>query len=117
MEVIKVLGQASPDANDLTFLYTVGEDKGAVISMLNICNRDSNDATINISIYRPIEQEEQPANANYLEYAMLVYGNCSAQRLKGVTLAQGDTVAVWASSANVSFNIFGSEFYQTFEYV
>lgn len=112
MEVIRVLGTSSPSANNLTTLFTVGEDKGAVISVLNICNRDSYDATIRIAVYRT----ESPASADYLEYGMVVYGNCSAQRLKGVTLAQGDIVGIWASSEHISFNLFGSTFDQTFEY-
>jgi hypothetical protein len=109
MEVIKILGTSSPSANTFSLLYIVGEDKGAVISMLNICNIDSYDATIRIAIY----QTESPSNANYLEYGMLIYGNCSAQRLKGVTLAQGDKIGIWASSENITFNLFGSEFDQT----
>jgi hypothetical protein len=112
MEVIRVLGTSSPSANTFTALYTVGEDKGTVISMLNICNRDVYDATIRIAVYRG----ESPSNSNYLEYGMVVYGNCSAQRLKGVTLAQGDKVGIWASSEHISFNLFGSLFDQTFEY-
>ena len=112
MEVIRVLGTSSPSASNFTTLYTVGQDKGAVISMLNICNRDSYDATIRIAVYRT----ESPLNAEYLEYGMVVYGNCSAQRLKGVTLAQGDKIGIWASSEHISFNLFGSTFDQTFEY-
>ena len=112
MEVIRVLGTSSPSASTLSLLFTVGVDKAAVISMLNICNRDSYDATIRIAVYRT----ESPASADYLEYGMVVYGNCSAQRLKGVTLAQGDIVGIWASSEHISFNLFGSTFDQTFEY-
>jgi len=112
MEVIRVLGTSSPSASNFTTLYTVGQDKGAVISMLNICNRDSYDATIRIAVYRT----ESPSNSEYLEYGMVVYGNCSAQRLKGVTLAQGDKIGIWASSEHISFNLFGSTFDQTFEY-
>lgn len=112
MEVIRVLGTSSPSASTLSLLFTVGVDKGAVISMLNICNRDSYDATIRIAVYRT----ESPANSEYLEYGMVIYGNCSAQRLKGVTLAQGDKIGVWASSEHISFNLFGSTFDQSFEY-
>lgn len=113
MEVIRVLGTSSPSANTLSTLYTVGEDKGAVISVLNICNRDNYDATIRIAVHR----SESPANSNYLEYGMIVYGNCSSNRLKGITLAQGDKISIWASSEHISFNLFGSTFDQTFEYV
>ena len=113
MEVIKLLGAVSPDPNTLDVVYTVPADKGAVVSSMNICNRDSYDATIQIMIYRGAT----PDPKNYLEFNMLVYGNCSAQRMKGVTLAQGDKVGVYASSEHISFNLFGSEFDQSYEYL
>jgi hypothetical protein len=112
MEVIKILGKASPSGADVN-IYTVPTDKGAVISSLNICNRDTYDATIKIAIK---DTAFDPVDEDYLEYNMTVYGNCSAQRLKGVTLAQGDIVVVSSSSENVSFQLFGSEFDQSFEY-
>jgi hypothetical protein len=36
--------------------------------------------------------------------------------MKGVTLAQGDTVVVYANSEHITFNLFGSEFNQTYDY-
>lgn len=116
MEVIKILGQANPAAITNTMLYTVPIDKGTVISYLNICNMDTNDANINIAVIRGGMPEGNPENKSYIEYGMLVYANCSSQRMKGVTLAQGDTVAVYASSEHITFNLFGSEFNQTFDY-
>lgn len=116
MEVIKILGQANPDAVTNTQLYTVPIDKGTVISYLNICNMDAYDAFVNVAVIRGHLPETGPESKSYIEYHMMVYGNCSSQRMKGVTLAQGDTIAVYASSEHITFNLFGSEFDQTYDY-
>lgn len=112
MEVIRVLAQSKPAGGGFYALFGVGIDKGVVISFLNICNTDVYDASVRIAIYR----DESPDPEHYVEYGMLIYGNCSAQRLKGVTLAQGDKIGVYSSSGNVTFSLFGSEFDQSYEY-
>jgi hypothetical protein len=116
MEVIKILGQANPSAEFNTILYSVPIDKGTVISYMNICNMDSNDAAVNIAVIRGHLPEIGVDSISYIEYGMLVYANCSSQRMKGVTLAQGDTVVVYANSEHITFNLFGSEFNQTYDY-
>ena len=112
MEVVRLLGRLNPVAGNDGQIYLVGENKGCVISSMNICNTDVNDATIRIALIRDISADIY----DYLEYNMVVYGNCSAQRLKGVTLAQGDIIVCWASSNNINFHLFGSEFDQSYEY-
>lgn len=114
MEVIKILGQASP-ASTNAVLYTVPTDKGCVISQLNICNRDTTDGEVSVQIGNSENLEFSP-EITWMELGMIVYANCSAQRLKGITLAQGDIVKVTSSSNNITFQLFGSEFDQTFEY-
>jgi hypothetical protein len=116
MEVLKILGQENPESVTTTQLYSVPIDKGCVVSYINICNMDAYDAFINIGVIRGHIPEGGVANQSYIEYHMMVYGNCSAQRMKGVTLAQGDTIAVYASSEHITFSLFGSEFDQTFDY-
>lgn len=116
MEVIKILGQANPSTEFNTILYSVPIDKGTVISYMNICNMDSNDAAVNIAVIRGHLPEIGVDSISYIEYGMLVYANCSSQRMKGVTLAQGDTVVVYANSEHITFNLFGSEFNQTYDY-
>jgi hypothetical protein len=71
---------------------------------------------VNIALIRGHLPEGGADLKSYIEYGMLVYANCSSQRMKGVTLAQGDTVVVYANSEHITFNLFGSEFNQTFDY-
>lgn len=114
MEVIKILGQSSPSSTFET-IYTVPVDKGCVISYLNIVNRDLYDATIRIQVGSEDVIENSP-ELSWVEYEMLIYSNCSAQRLKGVSLAQGDRIIVTSSTEHITFALFGSEFDQTYEY-
>ncbi|MCE2706917.1 MAG: hypothetical protein LW807_07560 [Proteobacteria bacterium] len=116
MEVVKVLGRTISDATELIELYTVPENKGCVISTLNICNLDLYDANISIAIAPAGISKYGLNNEYYLELNMMVYGNCSSQRLKGITLASGDTIYVYGSTELISFNVFGSEFDQSFQY-
>lgn len=114
MEVIKILGQVCPTSTSET-IYTVPSDKGCVISYINICNRDNYDGEISIQIGNSNALSESP-EITWMENGMIVYSKCSAQRLKGVTLAQGDIVKVTSSTEFITFVLFGSEFDQTFEY-
>lgn len=114
MEVIKILGQANPKSTS-EYLYIVPENKGCVISTLNILNKDVNDSIIDIQI-GSIENIDNNTEITYVEYGMLVYANCSSQRLKGVTLAAGDIVLVRTNTDLITFSLFGSEFDQNFSY-
>ena len=119
MEVIKILGQAAPaipEAGSASeILYIVPENKGCVISQLNIVNRDYYDATISIQIGSSENIEFNP-EITWVEQDMLIYSKCSSQRLKGITLAAGDIVQITSSTDIISFSLFGSEFDQNFSY-
>jgi hypothetical protein len=114
MEVIKILGQAAPQSTS-EIIYIVPEDKGCVISQLNIVNRDYYDATISIKIGSAENLEYNP-EITWVEQDMLIYSKCSSQRLKGITLAAGDIVEITSSTDFISFSLFGSEFDQNFSY-
>ena len=116
MELIKILGQSCPQTESVV-LYEVPFNKGCVVSYLNICNMDGNDANISIMIGNRDALEYVPSDPKYyVEYQMLVYANCSSQRLKGVTLSAGDAIMVISNTDTVSFNLFGSEFTQNYNY-
>jgi hypothetical protein len=102
----KVLGQNAPGATTATTLYTVPSATSAVISTLLIANRDSAGATYRIAI-RP--GGASLANQHYLAYDVSVGASDSTTLTLGITLAATDVVTVYASSANLSFNLFGSE--------
>lgn len=102
----KVLGQLAPSATTATALYTVPAATSAVISTLVIANRALTDATYRIAI-RPAGATL--ANEHYIAYDVTVGGGDSTTLTIGVTLAATDVITVYASTADTSFNLFGSE--------
>ena len=102
----KVLGQSAPAATTNTNLYTVPADTSAVVSTLVIANRVGTDATFRIAI-RPAGATI--ANEHYIAYNVLVGSADSTTLTLGITLAATDIITVYASTANLSFNVFGSE--------
>jgi hypothetical protein len=101
----KVLGQSAPAATTATDVYTVGSGKSAVISTITICNR-STAATYRIAIR---VAGAALANEDYIAYDTTIPANDTIALTLGITLAATDVVTVYASTANTSFNIFGSE--------
>jgi glucose-6-phosphate dehydrogenase assembly protein OpcA len=102
----KVLGQNAPSATTATTLYTVPSATSAVVSTLVVANRAGAAATYRISV-RPGGASQ--ANQHYLAYDVAVGGADSTTLTLGITLAATDVVTIYASSANLSFNLFGSE--------
>jgi hypothetical protein len=104
--VYKVLAQSAPSATTATDIYTVGAGKNAVISTIVIANRTTSAATYRIAI-RP--SGATLANQHYIAYDITVGLSDSTTLTLGITLAATDVVTVYASTANLSFNLFGSE--------
>ena len=102
----KVLGQSAPSATTNTDVYTVGSGKSAVVSTITVCNRSAVAVTYRIAIR---VAGAAIANEDYLAYDATVPANDSINLTLGITLAATDVVTVYASTANFSFNIFGSE--------
>jgi len=102
----KVLGQVAPAATTDTDLYTVPSATSAVISTLVVANRDSAGATYRISV-RPGGATQ--ANQHYLAFDVTLGASDSTTLTLGITLAATDVVTVYASTANTSFSLFGSE--------
>jgi len=101
----KVLAQSAPSATTNTDVYTVGSGKSAVVSTISVCNR-STSATYRIAI-RPAAATL--ANQHYIAYDTTVPANDTINLTIGVTLAATDVVTVYASTANLSINLFGAE--------
>ena len=102
----KVLGQSNPSATTATTLYTVPSSTSAVVSTITVCNQASTAATYRIAV--------RPAGASlaaqhYIVYGATVAASDTTTLTLGLTLATTDVVTVYASSANLSFNAFGSE--------
>jgi hypothetical protein len=104
--IYKVLGQSAPSATTATDVYTVPLGSSAVISTLVVANRAATAATYRIAI-RPAGVTL--ANEHYIAYDVTVGAADSTTLTLGVTLATTDVVTVYASTANLTFNLFGSE--------
>jgi len=102
----KVLGQSAPSATTATTLYTVPAATTAVVSTITACNRGATDGTYRIAV-RPAGAAL--ANQHYLSYDAPLPAASSDMITVGLTLAATDVVTVYASSANFSFALYGSE--------
>jgi hypothetical protein len=102
----KVLAQSAPSATTNTDVYTVGSGKQATVSTITVCNRSTTAATYRIAIR---VAGATIANEDYIAYDAPIGSNDSVTWTIGVTLGATDVVTVYASTANLSVNIFGAE--------
>lgn len=102
----KTLGQAAPSATTATTLYTVPASTEAVISTITICNRGSTAGTARVAV-RP--NAATLANQHYIVYDLPVAANGTVALTLGITVDATDVVTVYASSADFSFQAFGTE--------
>jgi hypothetical protein len=101
----KVLGQVIPAATTNTTLYTCATANGAVASTLAICNQGAS-TTVRAAVRvagAAIEAKQ------YIVYDAVVSQNDTLFLTLGTAVANTDVVTVYANTANVSFNLFGSE--------
>ena len=102
----KIIGQVSPSATTDTTLYTVPSATQLVISSITICNRAATTATYRIAM-RP--NGETLADKHYIAYGATIPANDTIALTLGLTADAADVITVYASSASVSFGVFGSE--------
>ena len=102
----KVLGQSAPSATTATTLYTVPSATSTVVSTIAVCNRAATSATYRIAIR---VAGSALSNEEYIAYDAAITANNSTFITIGVTLAATDVITVYASTADLSFNAFGSE--------
>lgn len=100
------LGQAAPNATTETDLYTVPALTSAIVSTISVCNRYPVAATFRISISL---LGAATANKDYLFYDMPIGANDTLAITIGATMATTDKIRVYASTANLSFQAFGSQ--------
>jgi glucose-6-phosphate dehydrogenase assembly protein OpcA len=104
--VYKVLGQSSPAATTATTLYTVPSSTSTVVSTITVCNQASTAGSFRIAV-RPAAATL--AAQHYVAFDVPIAGNDTTALTLGITLATTDVVTVYASSASMSFNAYGSE--------
>jgi hypothetical protein len=104
--VYKVLGQVEPAATTDTTLYTVPASTQAVCSTLSVCNKAATSGTfrVRIKINNAADDDKQ-----YVIYGATIDANDTLLLTFGATLGAGDVVRVYASSADQTFQLFGSE--------
>ena len=102
----KIIAQAAPSATTDTALYTVPAGTETIISTLFIANRNSTAATFRVAL-RPAGATI--ANQHYLAFDVPVAGNDTTTITCGITMAATDVMTVRASTANLSFNLSGTE--------
>jgi guanyl-specific ribonuclease Sa len=103
----KVLGQSAPSATTNTDVYTVGAGKQTTVSTITVCNRNTTtSATYRIAV-RP--DGDTLANEHYIAYDATVGPKDTVTWTIGITADASDVVTVYASSADLSFNVFGVE--------
>jgi hypothetical protein len=103
--VYKVLGQVIPAATTATTLYTVPAATSAVCSTLSVCNQG---VTTNIRVaIRPAGATL--ATSQYIVFDNFINANDTLFLTLGISLATTDVVTIYAGTATVSFNLFGSE--------
>ena len=100
------MAQSNPSATTATTLYTVPAATSAVISTITVCNQAASAGSFRIAV--------RPAGAalaaqHYVAYDVAIAANDTTALTLGLTLATTDVVTIYASSATMSFNAYGSE--------
>ena len=101
----KTLGQSNPAATTATTLYTVPAATQAVCSTLVVCNQGLA-ATFRVAVrVAGLALTEK----QYLYYDVALPAGATLCTTIGITLGAADVVTVYASTATVSFSLFGQE--------
>ncbi len=102
----KVLGQVNPAATTATTAYTVPSATETVISTITVANLGPAPTSYRIAV-RPNGATLE--NKHYIAYDVSIAPQETQTLTIGITLDASDVITVFASSATVAFNLFGSE--------
>jgi hypothetical protein len=102
----KVLGQLEPAATTETTLYTVPSATQAVCSTLSICNKAAAAGSfrIRIKVNNAADDDKQ-----FFAFDAPIAAKDTLLLTFGATLGAGDVVVAYGSSADITFQLFGSE--------
>jgi len=103
----KVLGRIASAATTMQELYAVPSSTSAVVSTITVCNRASAARTYRIAI-KPLTGTTLD-NSHYIAYDVTIAANDTTALTLGLTLATGNSIQVYASAADLTFQAFGSE--------
>ena len=102
----KVLGQVNPSAGTATTAYTVPAATQTVISTITVCNLGAAPTSYRIAV-RP--DGASLANQHYLVYDAGIAPQETQTLTLGITVDATDVITVYAGTATMAFNLFGSE--------
>jgi len=102
----KILGQDAPIATTEVDLYTVPAATQTVASSVTITNRGSTVATFRVAV---VQGGGVTGPRHYLYYELPLAGYDTFIATIGVTMDTNDVVRAYASSADLTFQLFGSE--------
>jgi len=105
-DVVKNLAQSNPAATTSTDLYTVPDSTVATITSLSICNQNAGAGTFRVSVG---VAGAVLAKKQYLYYDHAIAANDTVHIVIGLTLGPADVLRVYASNADMSFNLSGVE--------
>jgi hypothetical protein len=102
----KVLGQLEPAATTEETLYTVPSATEAVCSTLSVCNKAAAAGSfrIRIKINNAGDDDKQ-----FVCFDAPIAAKDTLLLTFGATLGAGDVVRAYGSSADITFQLFGSE--------
>jgi len=99
-----ILGTSNPAATTLTTLYTVPASKLTTLTFTAV-NRVSTPAYVRVAI----ATSGTPAASEYIEYDVVLGGLGATLERTGIVLDASKRVVVYASTADVAFNVYGFE--------
>lgn len=93
--------QKYPDANVLTDLYTVPDDKQATMNV-HVCNQAAQASTFRLAV---APNGEDDASKHYYYYNEPIDGYRGFQVVIGMRGASGTVVRCWSGNGQISFNL------------
>ena len=105
----KILGQSNPSATTVTTLYTVASLKDEVITTISVSNTTTTAATFRMILQPSADVSATILTKQYLAYDITVGASDTTVITIGVTMAAGDVIKVYGSTATLAFQAFGDE--------
>ena len=109
----KILGQFTAAANVQGNVYTVPSSTSTIASSLTITNQNASNSSFRLGIVKsgvtPPANSATAGSNVWLSFDTVLPANDSITLSMGMTLAAGDFVIAQANTANISFNLFGTE--------
>ena len=104
----QLIAQLAPGAAALTTLYDCPEQHEADVDSILVCNRGATAATFRVAMAL---SGAAISNEQYHYYDFPIDANDTFLAALAMTLRPGDIIRVYASSANLSFNMYGNVIY------